>query len=41
VIAFIHAAMHLLVILFFLGLTGSAIIVILSFVEDLGELFGD
>jgi len=34
-------AMHLLTILFFIGLAGSAVVVILSFIEDLGELLGE
>jgi uncharacterized Tic20 family protein len=33
-------AMRLLVAMFFLGLAGSAIVVIISFVEDGKELFG-
>ena len=33
-------AMHLLTVLFFLGLAGSSVVVILSFIEDLGELLG-
>jgi hypothetical protein len=33
--------MHLLVVLFFIGLVGSAIVIVISFVEDLHELFGD
>ncbi|MBT9329769.1 hypothetical protein [Paracidobacterium acidisoli] len=41
VIAFAHAGMHLLVFLFFLGLVGSSAIVVISFIEDLTELFGE
>lgn len=35
-----HFGMSLLTILFFVGLAGSSVVVILSFVEDLRELFG-
>jgi len=31
--------MHLLTVLFFVGMAGASIVVILSFIEDLGELF--
>lgn len=31
--------MRLLEVAFFVGLTGSAVVVIISFVEDFGELF--
>ena len=41
VTAFLQAGMHLLVFLFFLGLAGSAVIVVISFIEDLNELLGD
>jgi hypothetical protein len=41
VIALLHAVMHLLVALFFLGLAGSAVIVVISFVEDLSILLGE
>jgi hypothetical protein len=40
VTAFLQFAMHLLTVLFFIGLAGSSVVVILSFIEDLGELFG-
>ncbi|HEV2464959.1 MAG TPA: hypothetical protein VGT04_14225 [Acidobacteriaceae bacterium] len=30
-----------LTVLFFIGLVGSALVVLLSFIEDLTELFGD
>jgi hypothetical protein len=33
--------MRLLEVLFFAGLAGSAIVVIISFVEDAGELMGE
>jgi hypothetical protein len=33
--------MHALTILFFIGLVGSSIVVILSFIEDLHELLGE
>ena len=32
--------MHTLVALFFVGLAGSVIVVLITFVEDFGELFG-
>jgi hypothetical protein len=35
-----HFVVHLLEVLFFLGLAGSAVVVALSFVEDLHELIG-
>ena len=38
VTAFLQFAMHLLTVLFFIGLAGSSVVVILSFIEDLGEL---
>jgi len=37
----VYFIMHLLTYLFFIGLAGSAIVVIISFVEDLHELFGE
>jgi hypothetical protein len=33
--------MHLLTFFFFAGLIGSAVVVIISFVEDLNELLGE
>jgi hypothetical protein len=33
--------MHLLEIMFFVGLVGSTVVVLISFVEDGKELFGD
>lgn len=33
-------AMHVLEVMFFVGLVGSSIVVIISFVEDAFELFG-
>lgn len=33
--------MRLLEVLFFVGLVGSAVVVLISFVEDGKELFGD
>ena len=33
-------AMHVLEVLFFVGMAGSAIVVAISFVEDAQELFG-
>ncbi len=34
-------AMHVLAVVFFVGLIGSSIVVVISFVEDLYELFGE
>jgi hypothetical protein len=34
-------AMHILTVVFFLGLAGSSIVVAISFVEDIQELFGE
>ena len=34
-------AVHLLEVLFFIGLAGSSIVVVISFVEDLRELVGE
>jgi hypothetical protein len=34
-------AMRLLEVMFFVGLAGSAVVVLISFVEDGKELFGD
>jgi len=34
-------AMHVLEVMFFVGLIGSSIVVIISFVEDAQELFGE
>lgn len=34
-------AMHVLEVLFFVGMAGSAVVVLISFVEDLHELFGE
>lgn len=36
-----YFGMHVLTVLFFIGLAGSSIVVALSFVEDLMELFGE
>ena len=33
-------AMHVLEVMFFVGMAGSAIVVVISFVEDGKELFG-
>jgi len=41
VTAVVQFVLHVLVILFFIGLVGSAGVVIISFVEDLGELLGE
>jgi hypothetical protein len=34
-------AMRLLEVLFFVGLAGSSVVVLISFVEDAQELFGE
>jgi hypothetical protein len=34
-------AMRILEVMFFLGLAGSSVVVIISFVEDAKELFGE
>jgi len=34
-------AMHFLEVMFFVGMAGSAIVVVISFVEDAYELFGN
>jgi hypothetical protein len=39
--ALAHFGMHLLTVLFFIGLAGSSVVVVISFVEDLAELFGE
>jgi hypothetical protein len=39
--AFAHFGIHVLTILFFVGLAGSSVVVGLSFVHDLVELFGE
>lgn len=36
---FIVFCMRAFEVLFFLGLVGSAVVVVITFVEDLGELF--
>ena len=33
--------MHILDVMFFVGLVGSSVVVLISFVEDGKELFGD
>jgi hypothetical protein len=40
-IALAHACMTLLTWLFFLGAAGSLLVILLSFFEDLTELFGE
>ncbi|MBB5055540.1 hypothetical protein HDF16_000209 [Granulicella aggregans] len=37
----IHIVSKILVPLFFMGLVGSAVVVLISFVEDLTELIGE
>ncbi|HUY82301.1 MAG TPA: hypothetical protein VMU92_11310 [Acidobacteriaceae bacterium] len=39
--ALIHFFVVLLTVLFFVGLIGSAVVVAISFVEDMTELFGE
>jgi hypothetical protein len=39
--ALIFLVAHILTILFFLGVAGSSLVVVISFVEDFKELFGD
>jgi hypothetical protein len=34
-------AIRLLIVMFFVGLAGSAVVTLISFVEDAKELFGD
>ncbi len=34
-------AMELLEVMFFVGLAGSAVVVLISFIEDFRELFGE
>jgi hypothetical protein len=33
-------AMHILEVMFFVGMAGSSVVVVISFVEDAHELFG-
>ena len=40
-IEFAHFGMHLLTVLFFIGLVGASVVVAVSFVEDFVELFGE
>lgn len=40
-LAIAHFAMHIIEVVFFVGIAGSAIVVAISFVEDLKELFGE
>ena len=35
-----HLGIETLTVLFFIGLAGSALVIILSFAEDITELFG-
>jgi hypothetical protein len=37
----IHVVARILVPLFFIGMAGSAVVVVISFVEDLKELVGE
>ena len=39
--ALVHFFIVLLIVLFFAGLAGSAVVVAISFVEDLTELLGE
>ncbi|WP_285288891.1 hypothetical protein [Alloacidobacterium dinghuense] len=36
-----YLGMRLLTYLFFIGLAGSAVVIVISFIEDLHELFGE
>jgi len=40
VYAFAHAAMSLATWLFFIGIAGSLLVIVISFAEDLHELLG-
>lgn len=37
----IYLCMHIVDVLFFVGLAGAAIVVVLSFIEDCSEIFGE
>ena len=37
----IHVAARIVVPLFFIGMAGSAVVIVFSFAEDLKELLGD
>jgi hypothetical protein len=39
--ALAYFGMHLLTYLFFIGMAGSSVVIIISFIEDLHELFGE
>lgn len=39
--AFAHAGMSILTVLFFIGLAGSCLVIVISFVEDVMELSGE
>jgi hypothetical protein len=39
--SFAHIAIDVLVVMFFTGLVGSAVVVLISFIEDGRELFGE
>jgi hypothetical protein len=39
--ALAHFGMQILTALFLIGLAGSSVVVVLSFIEDLNELFGE
>jgi hypothetical protein len=41
VTAFLQFGMHVLTVLFFLGMAGASVVVVISFFEDLKELIGD
>jgi ABC-type transport system involved in cytochrome bd biosynthesis fused ATPase/permease subunit len=41
VMQFALFAMHVLEIMFFVGMAGSAVVVVISFIEDAQELFGE
>lgn len=37
----VRMGMHLLTVIFFTGIVGSAVVVGISFIEDIRELFGN
>jgi hypothetical protein len=39
--AFAHFCMDVLTIMFFAGMAGSAVVIVISFVEDFAELFNE
>jgi hypothetical protein len=39
--AILQFGMHVLTVLFFIGLAGASLVVVLSFIEDFKQLIGD